>query len=195
MATKEEIRPVYTELQGCLSQVPLVDKCKVMHDAEMWEHVNGIVDELSQLSGEDYSRFRIIPKVSRQSPAHVTMCVYRTQLNRLIMRLYGKYFSDEPSPFGGAPQMVNIQAQQQGQSVYLQMIMEIINQLDLNGARFPEGTPQRTFIDKLKGHLKSAVSSTMSMAQLITTILTIASQCGLTVAVTRDSHLFQLDTT
>lgn len=176
MATKEEIRPIYAELQGCLSQAPGLDKC-VIYNAQVWQHVNGVVDELSRISGEDYSRFRMPTERDYTSQERVQIDVYRTKLSSLISRLHGKYFADEQPPFSGMPQTVNIQTQQQSQVVHIQMIVEFTEQLTRSEAKFEKGSKERGFIDKVK----SAISGTTSMAQLMLVLLNLAKECGLSV--------------
>ncbi len=61
MVDIERIRPLYAELQGCLSQAP---KQAAMDDAALWNHFNELIDELNNVSGEDYSRFKLTPQRS-----------------------------------------------------------------------------------------------------------------------------------
>ncbi len=179
MAMKDEIRPIYAELQGCLSQAPTLDMDMTYCSVEVSQHVDRTIDELSDISGEDYSRFKMAAKESNPKQQCVDTDIYRTKLGGLISRLHGKYFSDELPPFSGMPQMVNIQTQQQSQSVHIQM--EIIEQLTRSEAKFQEGSKERGFIDKVKDHLKSAVSATTGVAQLMLLLLNLAKECGLNV--------------
>ncbi len=111
--TNENIRPIYTELQGYLSQAPNKDKVSTIYDANLWEHVNHAIDELGIASEEDYGHFKMIAQRSgqRRIPS-LNVDTYRTKLGGLISRLHGKYFSDEPGPFRGMPSTVISQSQQ-----------------------------------------------------------------------------------
>jgi hypothetical protein len=181
MATKDAMRPIYAELQGYLSQAPTLDKY-VIYSAEVWQHANGTIDELSRISGEDYSRFKITPERDGAGSQRIQIDTYRTKLSGLISRLHGEYFADEHPPFSGMPQTVNILSQQQSQTVYIQMIVDITEQVTRSEADFKEGTKERSFIDKVKSLLKSGMGGITSTAQLILLILNIANQCGLSVA-------------
>ena len=59
---KNKIRPLYSELQGYLSQAPTTS---TPHDSfgdkSLWLQYNEAVDLLSSESGKDYSRFKIEP--------------------------------------------------------------------------------------------------------------------------------------
>ena len=165
-----------------MSQAPTLDQLAAIHDTELWQQFNGIVDELTNLSGEDYRRFKIPPQNDGYGQQFIAVDGYRAKLGGLISRLHGKYFADEQPPFSGMPQTVNILTQQQSQAVHIHMILELTEQLTRSEAKSTEGSKERGFIDKAKGLLKSTVTGTTNMAQLILLILNIASQCGLSVA-------------
>jgi len=60
MAEKEDIRPIYSELQGYLSQAPngKIELITYTKGKGLWEQVNETIDELSKITGNDYSRFK-----------------------------------------------------------------------------------------------------------------------------------------
>lgn len=185
MAPKEDIRPIYAELQGYMLQAPGGDNVRVIYDSNVWKHYNQVVDELTKLTGHSYDRFKIAHLYMPSGRGHkecVDVTQYRTKLSGLISRLHAEFFLDEPSPFAGSPGMVINQTQQQSQAVYIQMIMEINEQLTRSETQFTEGTKERGFIDKVKGYLKSAVSSTTSAAQLMLLLLNVAKECNLSIA-------------
>ena len=54
-----KIRPIYSELQGYLSQMPTVSTSRAK---ELWLQPNKAIDELTEISGKDYSRFKTNPE-------------------------------------------------------------------------------------------------------------------------------------
>jgi hypothetical protein len=190
MATKEDIRPIYAELQGYYSEIASV-KSDYIDEPSVWEHYNDTVDLLGRLSDRDYSRFRV--KVEPESvsqeafgvdlilPERVSTLGYRTSLAGLLKSLHATYFSNDPDPIAAGPATIITQTQTQNQSVYIQMIMEINEQLTRSEAKFKEGTPERGFIDKVKACLRAGIGGITSMAQLMLLLLSVAKECGLSV--------------
>jgi len=182
VATKEKIRPVFEELQGYLQRAGALD----VYNHEIWQHYHRVIALLNELSGEDFSRFRItiIPPNPYQHvslPEHMDPGEYTAKLTGLIRYLHCKYFRDEPSPFSIHLPTIISRAETRNQSVQMQMIVELTEQLTRNRARFTEGSKERDFIDKVKGPLQSAGSGCTSVAQLILLLLNIAKECGLSV--------------
>jgi len=117
MTNKEYIRPIYAEFQGYLSQAPKDrDIGADEYERGLWEQVNETIGELERITGEEFRRYRIVPKtISDESGtySYVRIDTYRTKLSGLISRLHGMYFADEPAPFSGMPSTVISQTQQQ----------------------------------------------------------------------------------
>ncbi|HUU16593.1 MAG TPA: hypothetical protein VMW72_05545 [Sedimentisphaerales bacterium] len=178
MANKEDIRPIYSELQGYLSQAPEEAKIRLIDDDNLWNQANQAIDELSRISGEDYNRFKITPRRIRSSARLVAdVGTYRAKLGGLISRLHGKYFSDEPAPFSGMPSTVNIQTQQQSQSVHIQMLLDFQGKIDAQLQKLEPGDKKRSFLEKVKG----ALASVRDYAGLIALYVTTAQEFGLTL--------------
>lgn len=181
MATKDDIRPIYAELQGFLLEAP--DDSKTISESPVWELYNQSIDALIQL-GLAYERFKITPETHHAGGRRsqwVRARQYRIALSGTINRLHAEFFRDEPSPFAGSPGMVISQNQQQSQVVYIQMIMEVQEQLTRSEAKFKEDSKERSFIDKAKDLLKAGVSGIASTAQLMLLLLSVAKECGLSV--------------
>ena len=81
---KERIRPLYAELQGLLSQAP---KGTSIDNAAFWNHFNELIDELNDVSGKDYSRFKLTP-ISGDGFYWLHTSIYCTKLGGLISRLH-----------------------------------------------------------------------------------------------------------
>lgn len=178
MVKKEDIRPIYAEIQGYLSQAPTKERTSAIYDVNLWEQANQVIDELSRVSGEDYSRFKMTPKLSGQSRSpFIEKDTYRAKLSGLISRLHGKYFSDEIPPFSGMPSTVITQTQQQSQSIQVQMLLDFQSKIDEKINHLKPEDKERKFLEKLKG----ALASVRDYAGLIALYVTTAKEFGLTL--------------
>ena len=121
---KEEIRSLYAELQGYLSQIPDdVTASSWTQDQSLWNRLNYVIDQLNHLTGKDYSRFKANPEyqtVTRNASPYATMrySTYKASLGGLIAKLHVEYFRDEEEPpFRTMPSTVINQTQTQNQSI------------------------------------------------------------------------------
>ena len=89
-----------------------------------------------------------------------------------------KYFSDEPFPLGGSPDTIITLSQQQAQSFYVQMLLDIQSKIDDSLNNYEEGSKEKGFLKKVKDSL----SSISNVTQLLTLILSTAKEFGLTVS-------------
>ena len=180
MANNSDIRPIYTELQGYLSQAPTIDKMMYLYDKPLWEQLNTTIDELNEKSGEDFSKFKITDiKQQKREPyaQHVPTTDYRSKLNGLIMRLYGKYFSEEQSPFGGFPSTVVQQNQSQSQTMQITMILEFQSLIDRKIYGTELKPEEKSFLEKVKSSLPTVKSS----IELMNMCLSLAKSLGLSI--------------
>ena len=128
MAEKEKIKPIYGELQGYLSQAPADGG--VSYD--MLEQVNQAIENLSRVTGEDYTRFKMVSKVEPdESPMYAALDteLYRSKLNGLIMYLHGQYFSKERTPFSGEPSTVIVHPQDHNQDMKSKGLNYFLNKI------------------------------------------------------------------
>src|SRR3972149_1291589 len=174
---KNKIRPLYAELQGYLTEAPAV---KYNYDhidtASVWPQYNQAISELiNKTNIKKYGRFKITPLSSQTLEAFVRVLDYRQKLGGLIARLHAEYFFDEPAPFSGMPSTI-IQ-QTQSQSVDIQMLLTIQSKIDEQLSKFPDGSPEKSFLQKLKTSLTGIKDVTQLIAQLISA----AKSTGLTV--------------
>jgi len=151
---KEKIRPLYSELQGYLSQAP-IDKTpnETVWDKSLWEQYNDSIKLLSETSNDDHSRFLIKPEIGDLGP-FIYISSYRQKLGGLISNLHGKYFSDEQAPFSGMPSTIISQSQQQDQSV--QMYLNIQSKIDHALRDVENGSQEKGFLEKFKNTLSTA---------------------------------------
>jgi len=175
---KEKIRPIYEELQGYLSQTPLLkDPHDSSDDSSLWEQYNQVIEELNNISDKNYDRFRITPFSGGDGYTFIRLLVYRNKLGGLISRLHGEYFSDEPTPFSGMPSTVITQTQQQSQSFQIQMLLEIQSKIDEKILKFDKDSKERGFLEKIK----SSLASVKNVTELILLLLKTGNDIGLTV--------------
>lgn len=179
MDKSDKIKPIYQGLQGILSQTPLPEKMSGFYEKSVWEHYNQTVDELNNVTGNDYNKFKVEPKYNEGGGGDgwVSMLEYRSKLNDLIMRLHAEYFSETQTPFSGSPGMIVSQSQQQGQTTQITMILEIQSLVDKKLLTAELNEKERTFLEKVK----SALPTIKSVAELINIILTIAKSTGVGV--------------
>lgn len=174
---KGEIKEIYSELRGYLAEAPTPKETyETIETESVWEQYNGTVDLLNNISGKDYNRFRIVPsRHSSSGDTYIEIVAYRQKLGGLISRLYGEYFEAETNPLDGVPGTVIAQSQQQGQSVHIQMILDIQSKIDEKIPNYPEESKEKGFLQKLKG----SISSILNVNQLLQTIHKMAKEFGL----------------
>ncbi len=169
---KEKIRPLYAELQGCLTQAP--DKTDWFGDKSIWEHYNGTVNLLNEVTGKNYSRYCISPEPGKTA---IRGSAYRQKIGALIAHLHGEYFSDEPAPFSGMPSTIITQTQQQSQSVLIQMIFDFQDKIEQSMGKYTDGSKEKTFLQKLKGSIRNITDFT----QMVLAVSQLAKDCGISV--------------
>ena len=176
----KKVKPLYSELIGRLSQAPVVTKENYgkTYDSGLWEQLDSIVDQLNSFTGNDYDRFKLNPENDENWGPFIKISEYRSNLNALIMNLHAEYYNDEVTPFGGAPQTVISQSQNQQQSVSLTMIMEFQSLVDKQLYGNTELTEkERGFLEKVKSNLPSVKTA----ADLVSTVINIAKATGLDI--------------
>lgn len=172
--TKEKIRPIYSELQGYLSQAPKLEEV-YLNDLSLQSQYNETINELNEISSKDYNRFQI--KEENICDRDIRVSTYRNKLGGLIARLYGEYFSEEQAPFSGMPSTIINQTQQQSQNFQVQMLLEMQSKIDEKISEFKEDTKEKSFLNKIKGSLSSIKNTT----ELLALILKSGKDFGLTV--------------
>ncbi len=172
---KEKIRPLYSELQGLLSQAPkelrgagIVDNA--VH-ATILNHFNNVIEELNNVSGKNYKRFMT------KTGEHTFPSIYRSKLGGLISRLHAEYFSVEQAPLSETPSTVISQTQKQSQSFQVQLLLEIQSKIDEKLQELEPEDKKRGFLEKVKG----ALTSVRNTAELIALILSTGQQFDLTI--------------
>ena len=85
------IRSVYGDIRGLLSQIPLPETSRLVHTFIV-NGFNSSLDELSQLTNTDYSRYKV-PKEEESPdwPGEFDSIIVLTQIGRVISRLEEEY--------------------------------------------------------------------------------------------------------
>lgn len=181
MADKETIKPIYSELQGYLTQAPDNEPKIYIYDKDFWEHYNRTLKELNSLTGKDYDKFKLRPITNLHGGDRITNTAYRQKLGGLIALLHAEYFLDEIAPFSGMPNTVihqnQIQNQDQSQSMQVKLALEMSDLIHEKLSKAKDGSKEKTFLEKIKGSL----SSVKNASQLITLLITTANQLGLSI--------------
>lgn len=175
--SNDKVKPIYSELQGYLSQAPAGDKVAYLRDPSLWQQYNGTIDELNTVSGNDYNKFKITNILNDGGEPYILNSDYRSKLNGLIMRLYGEFFETETSPFSGSPSTVVTQHQSQTQTTQIAMIMDFQSVIDkkLYGSDLEE--KEKTFLEKIKASLPSV----KTFAELMNLVITIAKSLNISI--------------
>ncbi len=175
---KNKIRPIYAELQGYMSQAPAANNSST-DDNTLWKQLNNTIDELTEVSGGEYSKFKIT-NIDYYSggAAFMNVSEYRSKLGGLIARLHGEFFHEEPAPFSGMPSTVIHQNQYQQQTVQIKMLLEIQSKVDEKIKEAPEGSKERSFLEQLK----SGLYAVSGVTELVALILKLAHDTGLHTA-------------
>lgn len=180
---KNKIRPIYSELQGYLTQAPPIGEHgnTTTSDDTLWKQFNITIDELNIITGKAFTKFKVIKIERGQNGQYIKVSNYRQKLGGLISHLYGEYFSDEQSPFSGMPSTIINQNQSQNQSQSLSIILELQEKIINEIPKHKEGTKERNFLEKFKPGL----STIKSVTDILSLALKIGADFGLDPATIR----------
>ena len=180
---KDKIRPIYSELQGYLSQAPEATsgRERIYDDTSLVDQLNSSIQELEQVSQKDYSRYKekiqTTPWNNNSARRYFDLLSYRSKLGGLISRLYGESFSDELAPFSGMPSTIINQHQSQNQATHVQILLDFQSKIDEKIKGYADGSKEKTFLEKVKG----ALSKAGNVTELFTLILRTGKDMGLTL--------------
>jgi len=175
MASKEDVRPIYAELQGYLAQE--IKTGSATYDSSFWERPNQAITELEKITGKKYSRFMLTPKTTTSGSLLIAYDTYRQQLGGIIARLHAEYFSDEIPPFADMPKTIITQSQNQNQSLQIQLLLEVQELINKKLGTVQDGSKEKTFLEKIKASL----STVRDVSQLVNLLITTAQQVGITI--------------
>lgn len=163
---KNKVRPIYSELQGMLSQAPKVDGYMYRDQKELWERFNYLLQKLQEITQDkEYGNLQINPRID-DTELIVTASEYRGKVSGLISRLHGTYFYNEPAPFSGISAQVISQVQSQHQSTQVIMLLEVQDRINQQIPKFEEGSKERGFLEAVKSKL-STIKDAIEFAKLV----------------------------
>lgn len=176
---KKQIRPYYSRLQGFLHQAPAFKETYDSIDAQpLCSMVDNTIDELSKISGVDYSIHKIGLDTWEDTfgTPNIRLIAYKGKLGGLIAELHGTYFYDEPAPFSGMPRMVINQHAQQNTDVKVSVLMEADKQIN---ELIEKSTDQveTSFLKEIKNKLEDV----KTMSELLLMVTSIAGKFGITI--------------
>ena len=170
-----QIRSVYGELQGYLSQIPLPkDPYETAHNVELANLIDNAIINLNSITGLDYNRFKIHREQS-EIGEFVRILEYRTKLGGLISSIHATFFADEQAPFSGSPSTVITQQQQQ--ATYVSMLLEVQDKLN-EKIQSATDENEKNFLQQVKAGLNTVKNT----AELIALIITTAQTCGISLS-------------
>lgn len=174
---KDEIKSLYAELIGCLGQTPPADgihaTSMVINDDNAIKRYNDTIKILNDVTGKNYDRFLLYPG-RRYDLIHLS--TYRQTLGAIISKLHAEYFSDLPEPFSGKPTTLLRMDQQQNQSAFIEMLLDLQARIDEKMPTLLDGSDEKTFLVSLKRALRNV----SCIADIIGRILKLAGQFELT---------------
>lgn len=169
-----EIKSLYAEFMGILSQTPTAKDQVAIYDNQIWEQYNNSVKKLSEISKKDYSNFVIRVESTEYRVEYIDTATYRSKLGGLISKLHAEYFDNLPEPFSGKPSTVINLSQNQNQQIIFQLVLDVQSKIDEKLPSLPEGSKEKTFFQKLKGSL----NATTGVIDLINKIFVFAKESG-----------------
>jgi hypothetical protein len=156
---KQDVRPIYSELQGYLREAP-EGKTSTTSDETIWGQFNQTIEELNQETKKNFDKFKVT-NIQRGTYGNLFIQVseYRTKLGGLIARLHGTYFYDEPAPFAGMPSTtINLSNQQDQHQTQTQTMVNHLDSVIENKLKSLEDGPEKSFLQELKSGLGSATN-------------------------------------
>jgi polysaccharide deacetylase 2 family uncharacterized protein YibQ len=177
MENKQEIRSIYSKLQGWLANTPNDPKYPTTYEPEDWEQYNSTIAKLNELTVKNYDEHKLKPTRGGSGKLYITKDSYRQKLGGLIAQLRCEYSLDEVAPFAEKPSTIINLSQNQNQSVYVQLQMEVNDLINKKLGGVQEGSKEKTLLEKIKASL----SSVRDVSQLVSLILSAAQQLGITI--------------
>jgi hypothetical protein len=179
MINKEDVRPFYVELLVCFRGVSVLEDDTAIVRKTDWKQYNDVLIKLDKVTRLDYYKRYAITKDDLDSywlkPSSLRACTYLHKLCCIITILYEVYFSDETPPFADMP--TTIITQTQNQSLQVQLLLEVNDLIHKKLSTVPEGSKEKTFLEKIKVSL----SSVKDVSQLVSLLVTTAQQLGITI--------------
>ena len=173
---KSKVKAIYYELQGYLSQTPKPQQpSDIFASDDPWCQYNQAIEELSKITGDDYGRFMLKPKLMNGHNI-VNLTTYRQTLGGIINRIHGVYFSDENMPFSGSPQTIISQNQTQSQSI--QMLQDFQNKIDGEIIKSKDDPKKVGFLKKVE----SKLSQVKDVNDLLKLLLKTAKELGVNMS-------------
>ncbi len=171
---KKDILGVYEELKGILASIP---DNSWFDDEGFVSHTNRIIQRAGVICREidDINSYLLkTDHIPNRGPI-VNAIPAKSKLNALIGRLKGTYDLDTATPTSGH---TFVQNQSQTQSQHVTVILELQERIINEIPKYPEGSKERTFLEKLK----SALPTIKNVTDILSVALKIGADLGLDAA-------------
>lgn len=187
-----EIKKIYLQLKALNESLVhnTNNKSSLITDSGIWENFNNTLSSLVGITQDQhYESLKVHPTdhvlehVSAPSFAsnvyQATSYLFETQKTS---KLSDEYPPERPKPTNGGITQTTISSQENSQNTNIniefnQTLTYVTEMLVEAKSDYPEGTKERTFIDKVKAGL----TTTKSTAEIIKLILATASELGIAV--------------
>lgn len=178
MEIKNQVRPLLGRLEGYLKNPPLGISGDI-YESTVWEQYNRSIQELNNVTGEDFDGFLLHPKLSLygQHEQIVSSETFKFSLSGLIEELKAHYFNDELKSDNNTGIHIS-QSQSQTQEMHIQILLDMQSLIDQKMQKFPNACKERTFLEQAKGTL----SGVKDVSDLLTKTISIAKSVGISVA-------------
>jgi hypothetical protein len=172
---KNKVRPLLGRLEGYLKNPPLGISGDI-YESTVWEQYNRSIQELNNVTGEDFDGFLLHPKSSLygQHEQVVSSETFKFSLSGLIEELKAHYFIDELKPDNNTGIHIS-QSQSQTQEMHIQILLDMQSLIDKKMQKFPNECKERTFLEKVKGTL----SGIKNISDLMLHVLSVGKSVGL----------------
>jgi hypothetical protein len=167
-----KIKPLYEELKGMRDAIPTGTSVYDNGISTKYHQTLAAVSELiGDLQTDDYKLsldHAIYPGMKEGS--RVLLDQYRINLNAIIGNLKGRFDFDSNQNHTGHTFIQN-------QSVSIELVLNLQEKIINLEKKYDEGTPEKTFLQKLKGSLSSIKDAT----DIIKIVLVEAQKAGITL--------------
>lgn len=178
---KEKIRPIYSEFQGFLKELPGESGAySAIRQEGIWSSYHESIKDLNGITGKNYDKFKVDIKVAGagfSTPHYISLVEFKIKLGGLISRLYAEFFSNEKNPLDGSPSTMINNSQSQNQNLQVEIALEISDLISNKINNLEKGSKERSFLEQVKEGLKSGKGA----VDLVNLILTTASKSGLAI--------------
>jgi hypothetical protein len=168
VAMSELIKAYYEELKGMREAIPVAGW---FDDDGISEKYHQTLNKLSKvISNFEINEYKVQPRHLAQRGMIIDTNQYKTNINSIIGHLKGRFDFDNNQSASGHTFIQN-------QSVSIELVLNLQEKIINLEREYEEGTPEKTFLQKLKKSLSSIKDAT----DVVGTVLSEAQKAGVTL--------------